>query len=194
MAIELLPQPKEMMLVKGMCILREETTIALPAQSGEGAWFAARQLQGEIGEAMGLLLSIVKAQAPPHPDQAILLVCGTEQAAAFEVESIGEQLRAAGDQMGTDVREVREQAYVLAVQRGRIVIYADALPGLYYGVQTLRQLVRLHGHRIPALTIRDWPSLGARGLLLDISRRKVPTVATLKHLVDELSHYKVNVF
>ena len=60
-------------------------------------------------------------------------------------------------------------------------------------VQTLRQLVRLHGQRIPALTIRDWPSLGARGLMLDISRRKVPTVATLKHLVDELSHYKLNV-
>jgi len=196
MAIELLPQPKELMLVKGMCVLDEETTIALPAQSGDGAWFAARQLQGEIWNAMGLDLSIVKAQAPPDPDHAILLVCGAEQAAAFEVESFREQLGAAGDQMGMDVQDVREvgeQAYALAVQRGRIVLYADALPGLYYAVQTLRQLVRLHGKRIPALTVRDWPSLGARGLMLDISRRKVPTVATLKHLVDELSHYKLNV-
>jgi hypothetical protein len=60
-------------------------------------------------------------------------------------------------------------------------------------VQTLRQLVRLRGRHIPALTIRDWPSLSARGLMLDISRCKVPTLGTLKHLVDELSHYKVNV-
>ena len=196
MAIQLLPEPKELMLVKGMCVLDEETTIALPAQSGDGAWFVARQLQGEIGIAMGLPLAIVKALVPPHPDHAILLVCGAEQAVAFEVESFREQLLAAGDQMGMDVhdvREVREQAYTLAVQRGRIVIYADALPGLYYAVQTLRQLVRLHGDHIPALTIRDWPSLGARGLMLDISRRKVPSVAALKHLVDELSHYKLNV-
>ena len=56
MAIELLPLPKELMLVKGMCILKEETTITLPAQSGERAWFAARQLQGEIRVAMGLPL------------------------------------------------------------------------------------------------------------------------------------------
>ena len=91
MTIHLLPEPKELMLVKGMCVLGEETTIALPAQSGEGAWFAARQLQGEIENAMGLPLSIVKAHAPPEPDHAILLVCGAEQAAAFEVESFREQ-------------------------------------------------------------------------------------------------------
>ena len=196
MAIQLLPEPKELMLVKGMCVLSEKTTIVLPAQAGDGAWFAARQLQDEVAQAIGFPLSIVKVQAPPHPDRAILLVCGAEQAAAFEVEPVREQLRAARHQMGADVgdiREVREQAYALSVQRGRIVLYADALPGLYYAVQTLRQLVRLHGNRIPALTVRDWPSLGARGFMLDISRRKVPTLATLKHLVDELSHYKVNV-
>jgi hypothetical protein len=190
MPIQLLPEPKELMLVKGICVLSEKTNIALPAQAGEGAWFAARQLRDEITQATGYPLSIVKAQAPLHPDRAIVLVCGAEQAAAFEVGALREQLHAARDQMGADVRE---QAYALAVRRGRIVLYADALSGLYYAVQTLRQLARLHGSRIPTLTIRDWPSLGARGLMLDISRRKVPTLATLKHLVDELSHYKVNV-
>lgn len=188
MALQLLPQPKELMLVKGMCNLDAETTIALPAQAGDGTWFAARELRDEILDATGLALSIVKE--PPQPDHAILLVCGAEQAAAFEVESFREQLRAARDGMAEGTRE---QAYVLAVQRGRIVLYSDAPPGLFYAVQTLRQLVCLQGDRLPALTIRDWPSLGARGLMLDVSRRKVPTVATLKHLVDELSHYKLNV-
>jgi hexosaminidase len=185
MALQLLPEPKELLLVKGMCALDEEMTIALPAASGEGGWLAARELREEIWAATGIGLPIVKAQAPPRPDRAILLVCGAEQAAAFDVASFQERLDAP--------LEVREQAYVLAVQRGRIVLYADAPPGLFYAVQTLRQLVRLQGDHIPALTIRDWPSLGARGLMLDISRRKVPTLATLKHLVDELSHYKLNV-
>ena len=157
MAIHLLPEPKELMLVKGTCVLDEETIITLPAQSGEGAWFAARQLRGEIENAIGLPLSIVKAHAPPHPDRAILLVCGPDQAVAFEVESCREQLRAAEDRMDTDIGDVRDvgdvhdQAYALGVQRGRIVLYADALPGLYYAVQSLRQLVRLHRSHIPAL-------------------------------------------
>ena len=132
-----------------------------------------------------MALPIVKEQAPPRPDHAILLVCGPEQAEAFALDPSHKRLDAAGEQ--------REQAYVLAVQRGRIVLYADTPAGLFYAVQTLRQLVRLHRDHIPALIIRDWPSLEARGLLLDISRRKVPTMDTLKHLVDELSHYKLNV-
>ncbi|MFN2184843.1 MAG: glycoside hydrolase family 20 zincin-like fold domain-containing protein [Anaerolineae bacterium] len=185
MALQLLPEPKELLLVKGMCALDEEMTIALPAGTGQGSWLAARELREEIWAATGLGLGIVKVQAPPRPDRAILLVCGAEQAAAFDVTSFQERLDAPA--------EVREQAYVLAVQRGRIVLYADAPPGLFYAMQTLRQLVRLQGDHIPSLTIRDWPSLDARGLMLDISRRKVPTVATLKHLVDELSHYKLNV-
>ena len=185
MALQLLPEPKELLLVKGTCALDGEMTIVLPAASGEGSWLAARDLREEIWAAAGLDLPIVKAQAPPRPDHAILLVCGAEQAAALDLASFQERLDAPA--------EVRGQAYVLAVQRGRIVLYADAPPGLFYGVQTLRQLVRLQGDHIPALTIRDWPSLGARGLMLDISRRKVPTLETLKHLVDELSHYKLNV-
>jgi len=187
MAIQLLPEPKELMLVKGTCVLSEMTSIVLPDRTAGGAGLAAQQLWEEIEQATGLALSVVPA--PQEPDRAILLVCGAEQAAAFEVELLREQLHAAWDQVGP---ELREQAYALAVQRGRIVLYADALPGLYYGVQTLRQLVRLRRRHIPALTIRDWPSLGARGLMLDISRRKVPTMATLKHLADELSYYKVN--
>jgi len=191
MAIQLLPEPKELMLVKGTCVLSAKTSIVLPPGSEDGAEFAARQLQAEIEQATGLSLPIV--QAPPNPDRAILLICGAEQAAAYEVEGYRERLDAVRDQMGTDITDVREQAYALVVERGRIVLYADGLPGLYYAVQTLRQLVRLRRRHIPALTIRDWPSLPARGLMLDISRRKVPTVAMLKYLVDELSHYKVNV-
>ena len=188
MAIQLLPEPKELMLVKGTCVLGAKTAIVLPAQPQAGAGFAARQLQAEIEQATGLSLSIVPS--PPEPDRAILLVCGPEQAVAYGVEWLREKLDAVWDQVGPDARE---QAYALAVQRGRIVLYADALPGLYYAVQTVRQLVRLRRRHIPALTILDWPSLPARGLMLDISRRKVPTVETLKHMVDELSHYKVNV-
>jgi hexosaminidase len=81
----------------------------------------------------------------------------------------------------------------LTITPDDIILYADAHTGLFYAVQTLRQLVRLHGADLPALTIHDWPALPYRGLMLDISRRKVPTLETLRELVAELSHYKINV-
>ena len=81
----------------------------------------------------------------------------------------------------------------MTVKRGRITLYAESPAGLFYAVQTLRQLVRPRGQYLPDLAIRDWPSLPYRGLMLDISRRKVPTLATLKHLVEELCHFKLNV-
>ncbi|NLV73402.1 MAG: hypothetical protein GXY52_01770 [Chloroflexi bacterium] len=51
-------------------------------------------------------------------------------------------------------------------------------------MQTLRQLVRTFGAELPVLSIRDWPSLEHRGVMMDVSRGKVPTVATIKQVID----------
>jgi hypothetical protein len=58
----------------------------------------------------------------------------------------------------------------------------------------LSQLVRVHAPagRIPALTIEDSPDFAERGVMLDVSRDKVPTMATLFRLIDELASFKVN--
>ena len=182
-SIRLLPQPKELMLIKGMFTFDADTLILVPAQADDDAFFAARQLQEEIKQATLLTLPIVKAFAPPRPANIILLICGSEQAAAFGLEPVS---------IGA-AEAVTAQAYALTVKQGRITLYADAPTGLFHATQTLRQLVRLQGRHLPDLAIRDWPTLSYRGLMLDISRRKVPTLDTLKHLVKELSHYKLNV-
>lgn len=183
MTLHLLPEPKELMFVKGMSTLDADTLILIPAQAGDETFFAARQLQAEVYQATCWTLPIVKAYAPPRPANVILLVCGPEQAAAFGVEQIVTNAPDA----------VAEQSYGLTVKKGRITLYAETPAGLFYAVQTLRQLVRLHGQYLPDLAIRDWPTLAYRGLMLDISRRKVPTLGTLKQLAEELSHYKIDV-
>jgi len=183
MNVRLLPEPKELMFVKGVCTLGPGTLILIPEQAGDESFFAARQLQDEMGQKVEPSPAIVKAYAPPRPDNVILLVSGAEQAATFDVEPVALDAPDA----------VAAQAYALIIQRGRIVVYADTPVGLFYGVQTLRQLIRLEGVYLPTLTIHDWPTLAYRGLMLDISRRKVPTLSTLKRLADELSHYKLNV-
>jgi hexosaminidase len=183
MAQRLLPQPKELAALEGTFTLNVETLILIPTQASDDAFFAARQLQDEVQCAACLELPIVKARTPPRAENAILLVCGTEQAAAFGVEPVAAKPPEA----------VAAQAYALDITPNCVVLYANTSTGLFYAVQTLRQCVRLHGTTLPALAVRDWPTLPYRGLMLDISRRKVPMVETLKQLAAELSHYKLNV-
>ena len=179
----LLPRPKEVVVHAGVFEVNAHTLIILPATAGDEALFAARQLQAEMGRAAGLDLSIMKRFRPHRFDNVIMLICGKEQAEAFGVEPAQ---TAAPEAMA-------DQAYALTITPQAITLYADSATGLFYAVQTLRQLARLHHARLPALAIRDWPTLPYRGLMLDISRRKVPTLETLKELVEVLSSYKLNV-
>jgi hypothetical protein len=76
----------------------------------------------------------------------------------------------------------------------RIGIVARDAAGLAHGFSTLTQLVRQYGKRLPQLHIEDHPDFAHRGVMLDISRDKVPTMATLFGLVDMLAEWKVNQF
>jgi len=183
MTIHLLPQPKQLALFDGSFYPDTDTLILIPAQAGDDAFIAASQLQDEFVQADLLAPAIVKAYAPPRAENVILLLCGPDQAAAFGVEPV--ELHAPP--------AVAAQSYALTVTPAQVTLYAPSPTGLFYAVQTLRQLVRLESDALPVLTIRDWPTLPHRGLMLDISRRKVPTLDTLKHLAEELSHYKLNV-
>jgi len=58
--------------------------------------------------------------------------------------------------------EPNEQGYRLVVGEDSIVVLGKDLPGLYYGLMTLRQLVQPDG-TIPLVTISDWPDLKMRG-------------------------------
>jgi len=64
--------------------------------------------------------------------------------------------------------------------------------GLFYGVQTLKQLIRQFGKKIPKLFIEDYPDFPNRGIMIDISRDRVPKLDTLKYIIDKLSELKIN--
>ncbi len=83
-----------------------------------------------------------------------------------------------------------------------LVIGADSIrvtgtaPGLFYGMQTLTQLlpVRLGASiELPALDIEDRPRFGYRGVLLDVGRHYF-SVAFLKKFLDLAAQYKINRF
>src|SRR5581483_7091705 len=66
--------------------------------------------------------------------------------------------------------------------------------GLRAGIATLRQLWREFGRRLPCLNIRDWPDFSRRGVMLDVSRGRVPKLKTFLALVDHLADFKINEF
>jgi len=64
--------------------------------------------------------------------------------------------------------------------------------GLRAAVATLRQLLREYGRRLPCLSIRDHADFQHRGVMLDISRGRVPKLETLLELADHLADFKIN--
>ncbi len=86
------------------------------------------------------------------------------------------------------------EGYRLEIQPDRIILSAPSAAGSFYGIQTLRELVREHGSTIPSALIVDEPDFARRGFYLDCSRGKVPTVETLFALIDYLAHWKINEF
>ena len=89
-----------------------------------------------------------------------------------------------------------EEDYALDIRPEEIVCTAPGKPGLYYGVQTLLQLIRANRRQegIPCLLIRDWPSLRWRCFQDDMTRGPSSKLDTLKFEVATGAHFKMNLF
>ncbi len=84
------------------------------------------------------------------------------------------------------------QSYCLRVTPAGIEAEAQDRAGLFYAAVTLAQLIGLSEGALPVCEIEDAPDFESRGVMLDISRDKVPTMATLFGLVDTLAALKIN--
>lgn len=84
------------------------------------------------------------------------------------------------------------QGYSLTIAATGVSLAAGDAAGEFYGRMTLRQLGRAEPGVLPVGTIRDWPDIAERGVMLDVSRDKVPTRTTLLALVDRLAEWKIN--
>src|ERR1700744_1556671 len=84
------------------------------------------------------------------------------------------------------------EGYSLKIDPRGITISFRESGGLRAASATLRQLLREYKHRLPCLQIRDWPDFPRRGVMLDISRGRVPKLETLLDLAERLSDLKIN--
>ena len=93
------------------------------------------------------------------------------------------------------------EGYYLSVTTGAILIRANQPAGVFYGIQTLLQLlppaieskvvVNRSTWQAPCVTITDYPRFGWRGLMLDVSRHFF-TKQEVKDFIDEMVKFKFN--
>jgi len=85
-----------------------------------------------------------------------------------------------------------QDGYRLKVDETGILITAGTPQNQYYGVCTLIDVMEQTGLELPFMDIEDKPSFMIRGVMLDISRGRIPTMSYLKEVIDVLSLAKVN--
>lgn len=101
----------------------------------------------------------------------------------------------------TNDKTIHPEGYRLSVTTTGIKITAPKPAGIFYGIQTLYQLLPPEIYQsskagnikwvVPSVTIEDYPRFGWRGLMLDVSRHFF-TVAQVKDFIDQMVKYKFN--
>ncbi|MEI6521585.1 MAG: family 20 glycosylhydrolase, partial [bacterium] len=151
--------------------------IMLPAESDSLSFEAAKLLRDEIEAYHHYSPEIVKSVKSPSIPGTIYLQLREKKEKNIDIKH---------SPMFTD------ESYSLTITQEKIIISAGSSSGHLWAVQTLRQLIRTHHLQLPLVEINDEPAMLYRGILLDLARRKVPTLKTLLELVDLMSFLKLN--
>ncbi len=92
---------------------------------------------------------------------------------------------------------MHDEGYIIVPDgQGGLAVIAETSAGIFYGAQTVKQLIRGSGKDAVLLvpTLRDWPAMAHRGLSDDWSRGPLPNMDFLKREIRTLAAYKINIF
>lgn len=161
----LIPRPKEYKETSEQFIINKKTKIVLSNNCTSNELETALMLKEVIKNKSGITLIITKE---------------------FK-ESYGEnEIRLTIDNL------LEKEEYKLNIKDKYIEIIGSESSGIYYGIQTLIQILKQDGIKLRGVNIEDLPYFKNRGYFADITRGKVPSLETLKKLADKLSYYKIN--
>ncbi len=86
------------------------------------------------------------------------------------------------------------EAYRLKIKKDGIVLTAKSFKGLFYAVQTLKQIIDQFGWNLPGVDVEDFPLLKIRGISDDISRGQVSRMENFKKIISFIAKYKMNTY
>lgn len=160
--INIIPQPVRLEQSDGFFKANPHTVIGLPGEQEEYRLLAGL-LNQNISLYTGTVLEIVSGQPA------------------------GNAIRFVREETGTG----NPESYLLNADASGVTIRSETSAGLFYGLQTLLQLLRTEG--IPYVSVKDEPRFRYRGMHLDVSRHFFPKEFVLK-LLDLMAFYKLNIF
>ena len=173
--INLIPQPSQIEALKGHFEITKKTSLSI-INGDDETLSVANYFNAIFSDASGYKLQINQLQQKTTKPHNI----------TFEIAK----------------DSIQKEGYQLSVSEKGIHLKANEAVGLFYGIQTLRQLLPLEidGNTavgvkwiVPAVNITDYPRFGWRGLHLDVSRHFFST-SFVKKYIDHMVRYKLNVF
>ncbi|MFJ4922208.1 beta-N-acetylhexosaminidase [Streptomyces sp. NPDC088725] len=199
--MDLIPDPRRAWPAQGAAAypLDGETLI----EAGTGTEGVARWIRTAVGAATGLPF--------PPAEGAGATEGGTDGAGATTVDEAGVGAVVGGDDnrivleiSRSLARDLGPEGYRLTVDGSAIRIEGGGAAGVFWGAQTLRQLLGPDAYRgapvapgrewsVPMLVIEDAPRFAWRGMMLDVARHFMPKDGVLRYL-DLLAAHKLNVF
>ncbi|HWS86082.1 MAG TPA: glycoside hydrolase family 20 zincin-like fold domain-containing protein [Pyrinomonadaceae bacterium] len=177
--IQVIPAPKSVSATGADFSLSRGARVVVADAKSEDDRFAAQEFADDLQETAGVALKVGgggrrQILVGPLSNRRVL-------------EAVG--------RAGVAVpAELNEEGYVLAVTGEFVVVGGRSAAGTFYGLQTLKQLVRGEGEGayVQGARVVDWPSVRWRGLSDDISRGPVPTMQYLKRQIRTLAMFKMN--
>lgn len=161
----LIPRPKEYKETLEQFTINKKTKIVLANDCTSNELDSALMLKQSIKDESGIILTITKEFKKSYGENEIRLT----------IDNL-----------------LEKEEYKLNIKDKYIEIIGSESSGIYYGIQTLIQILKQDGIKLRGVNIEDSPYFKNRGYFADITRGKVPTLETLKKLADKLSSYKIN--
>jgi len=178
----IIPQPRELHALSGNFDVTPNLQIVLlpaPAEEDRPAAESLREeLKGATAQDFAVATTLPAANAP-------VIVLGRLGDATMQGLLAGR---------GVETKGIGDEGYILDVTPSRVLVAGRDAAGLFYGVQTLKQLIVGDAPQteILGVQVRDWPVLPYRGTQVDMARGPVPKLDYLKHIVRTIAEFKLN--
>jgi hexosaminidase len=180
--VKLLPAPRESHF-DGAADLPSKISVAVPGRDSQDE-FAARDLEDTL------------KQMPVDPEESR----ADAARPAYRISLLRNDAAEARTLMTrsnlTFDSAMEPEGYILVIDQHEATIIGATSAGVFYGVQTFKQLIPIGGapHVLPTGTIRDWPAMKYRGVDDDLSRGPFPTLAFQKNQIRVFASFKINIY
>jgi hypothetical protein len=140
----------------------------------------------------------VVSDSPGEDDYALDLLRGLPRSDTVRSPRPGRDVRLRlvrlrrGDPGGVPADAVAAESYSLTIRGDSAVVTGPTAASRLHGAETLVELARSSAGRLPMGRIVDGPSLSLRGLSLDVSRGRMPTVPEFTAILDVCARFKLN--